>query len=75
MTEEQRKLFIEGYNTPKDKLLDGDVGQFNRDVRELSHLSSGVKVIPTSDAFRRNYVHIKGFKGYIEPIAVWEEKG
>ena len=71
MTPEQRKLFMDGYTTPKEQLLNRDVDQFNRDVKDLSHISVlGVKIIPTSNLYRENYGKINW-----HPNAVWEEKG
>ena len=70
--DEKRSRFFDGYNTPKDQLLDGSVDEFNRNVKELSRTPSSVKVIPTSDAFRENYDRILWRS---RGTLVWEEKG
>jgi hypothetical protein len=62
-----------GLNTPKDQLLDSSVDGFNKMAREMGKVSTvGVKVIPTSEAYRQNYDRIVWYGG--DHVA-FEEKG
>ena len=70
MTEEEKSLFMQGYNTPRDQLMDMSQDKFIKMERGYRRNHTGVKVIPTSEAFRKNYDNICWLSN-----AVWEGKG
>ena len=59
MTEEDKRQFMAGMNTPEDQLMDGGVDQLLKGYKKRWNNPMRVQIIPTSDAYRDNYERIR----------------
>lgn len=59
MTPEDKRLFMEGLNTPAEQLYDAPVDTLLKGYKQRRNNPDRVKVIPTSSLYREHYEEIR----------------